>query len=78
MEDDWCALWTGLAEVRPGHVEVFADVVDLTHAGWVGVDAALAVEGYGILAPGGLPEFVGYFDVFFGEEVAVVVLNSFC
>ena len=55
MEDDWCALWAGLAEVGPGYVEVFADVVDLTHACWVGVDAALAVEGYGVLAPGGFP-----------------------
>jgi hypothetical protein len=60
-----------------GDVEVFADVVDLSHACWVGVDAALAVEGYGVLAPGGLPQLVGYFDVLFGEEVAVVVLG-FC
>ena len=46
---------TGLAEVRSGDVEVFTDVVDLTHACWVGVDAAFAVEGYGVLAPGGFP-----------------------
>lgn len=55
MEDDWCALWAGLAEVRSGDVEVFTGVVDLTHACWVGVDSALAVEGYGVLAPGGFP-----------------------
>lgn len=55
LEDYWCALWAGLTEVRSGDVEVFADVVDLTHACWVGVDSALAVEGYGVLAPGGFP-----------------------
>jgi hypothetical protein len=66
-----------LAEMRSGNVEVFADVVDLSHACWVGVDAALAVESYGVLAPGGLPQLVGYFDVFFGEEVPVVMLG-FC
>lgn len=55
LQDHRCALWAGLAKMRPGHVEVFADVVDLTHAGWVGVDAALAVADDGVLAPGGLP-----------------------
>jgi len=70
----WRALGRRLAEVRTGDFEVFADVVDFADAGGFGVDAALAVEDDGVAAPGGFPEFVGYFDVFFGDGVAVVVL----
>lgn len=77
MEDDRRALWAGLAEMGPGDVEVFANVVDLSNTCRVGVDTALAVERYGVLAPGGLPQLVGYFYVLFGKEVAVVVLG-FC
>lgn len=74
LQDDRGALGTGLAEVRTGDVEVFADVVDLADAGGFGVDIALAVEDDGVGAPGGFPEFVGDFDVFLGDCVAVIVL----
>lgn len=63
-----------MAEMRAGDFEVFADVVNFADAGGFGVDAALAVEDDGVAAPGRFPEFVGYFDVFFGDGVAVVVL----
>lgn len=74
LQDDGGALGTGLAEVRAGNVEVFADMIDFADAGGFGVDVALAVEDDGVGAPGGFPKFVGDFDVFLGDSVAVVVL----
>lgn len=46
----------------------------MADAGGFGVDAALAVEDDSVRAPGGFPKLVGYFNVFFGDGIAVVVL----
>jgi hypothetical protein len=43
LQNDGRALWTWLAEMRSRDVEVFAYMVDLSDARWVGVDPALAI-----------------------------------
>jgi len=74
LQDQGRALGRRLAEVGAGDFEVFADVVDFADAGGFSVDAALAVEDNSVGPPGGLPEFVGYFDIFFSDGIAIVVL----
>lgn len=75
LQDQRRALPARLADVWAGHFEVLALVVDLADARGLGVYAALAVEHHGVGPPGGFPEFVGDFDVFLGDGVAVVVLG---
>lgn len=48
LEDHGRALGAGLADVRAGHGEVFAGVVDFAHACWVRVDSAGAVQDHGV------------------------------
>jgi hypothetical protein len=52
-------------------------MVDETDSRGLGVDAALAITHDVIIAPGRLPQFVGNFDVFFGNRVSTVVLRLF-
>ena len=74
LQNDWCALRAWLGEMRSWYVKVLAVVVDLADARGLSVDSAFAITNDCILAPGGLPEFVCYLDVFFCYGVAVIVL----
>ena len=58
----------------PGNSKVFPVVVDLPDARWLGVDASLSIEDNGVRAPGRLPEFVGYLDIFLRYSISVVVV----
>lgn len=52
LHDHRCALRTGLTKVRTWHVEVLSLMVDLSHACWICVDSALAIENHCVLPPG--------------------------
>lgn len=65
-----------LAEVRSGHVEESAIVVDLPNQVRLRVYPRLAVELHSVVAPRRLQEFVDHFNVFLRLRVSVVVLFS--
>jgi hypothetical protein len=74
LKDDRCSLRAGLAQMWTGDGEVFALVVDFPDTARIGVDSAFAIEDNSIVAPGRLPEFVGYSHVFFRNCISVVML----
>lgn len=56
------------------NVEIFAYMVDLSDARGIGVDASFDVSNYGVVAPGGFPEFIHYFEILVCNGITFVVL----
>ncbi len=64
-----------LRQVRPGHLVVLADVVDVAHLRGIGVDPVVPVLDHRVVVPGPLPQLVEHVQVLVGDLVAVVVLH---